>query len=108
MTLQLTTNAAQRIRDQLAARGKGVALRLGVKTTGCNGYSYVMDYADEIRPDDRVFEAHGSRVVVDTKSLELLAGSTLDYVREGLNQRFRVSNPRVKDQCGCGDSFSIS
>lgn len=108
MTLQLTTTAAQRIRDQLAVRGKGVGLRLGVKPTGCNGYSYVMDYADEVHADDQVFEAHGSKLVVDTESLGLLDGSTLDYVREGLNQRFRVNNPRVKDQCGCGDSFSLS
>lgn len=107
MQVQLTTSAAQRIRDQIGQRGKGVGLRLGVKAAGCSGYRYVMDYADVVGPDDEVFESEGSRVVVDRASLSMLNGSTLDFVREGLNQRFRVLNPQAQDQCGCGDSFSV-
>lgn len=107
MAIQLTQAAAQRIQDQLSKRGRGLGLRVGVKASGCSGYSYVIDYADEITPGDQVFEAHGARLVVDPKSLPILEGTTLDYQREGLNQMFRFLNPNAKDACGCGESFSI-
>lgn len=107
MTIQLTESAAQRIQHQLNKRGRGLGLRVGVKSSGCSGYSYIIDYADEIKPEDQVFEAHGARLVVDTKSLPLLAGTTLDFQREGLNQMFRFLNPNAKDACGCGESFSV-
>lgn len=107
MAIQLTESAAQRIQDQLSKRGRGLGLRVGVKTSGCSGYSYIIDYADKINPEDQVFEAHGARLVVDTKSLPLLEGTTLDFQREGLNQMFRFLNPNAKDACGCGESFSV-
>lgn len=107
MTIQLTESAAQRIQEQLDKRGHGLGLRVGVKASGCSGYSYVIDYADEIKPEDEVFEAHGARLVVDSQSLPLLDGTTLDFRREGLNQMFRFLNPNAKDACGCGESFSV-
>ena len=107
MAIALTEQAADRIREQLARRGKGLGLRVGVKTSGCSGYSYVIDYADEISKNDHVFEQNGAKVVVDSESLSFLEGTTLDYRREGLNQVFRFINPNVKDQCGCGESFSV-
>jgi iron-sulfur cluster assembly protein len=107
MAIQLTESAARRIQDQLDKRGRGLGLRVGVKASGCSGYSYVIDYADEIKPEDEVFEAHGARLVVDAKSLPILEGTTLDFQREGLNQMFRFLNPNAKDACGCGESFSI-
>jgi iron-sulfur cluster assembly protein len=107
MAIALTEQAASRIREQLARRGRGMGLRLGVKTSGCSGYSYVIDYADEINEGDQVFEQHGARVVIDPRSLPLLEGTTLDFRREGLNQVFRFINPNAKDQCGCGESFNV-
>jgi iron-sulfur cluster assembly protein len=107
MAIQLTEQAAARIREQLAKRGQGLGLRLGVKASGCSGYSYTIDYADQIAEEDRVFESHGARVVVDPRSLPVLDGTTLDFKREGLNQMFRFLNPNVKDECGCGESFSV-
>jgi iron-sulfur cluster assembly protein len=107
MAIQLTEAAAKRIQEQIGKRGRGLGLRVGVKPSGCSGYSYVIDYADEVRPDDQVFEAHGARLVVDAKSLPILAGSTLDFQREGLNQMFRFLNPNAKNACGCGESFSV-
>ena len=107
MAIQLTEQAAARIREQLAKRGQGLGLRLGVKASGCSGYSYTIDYADKISDEDKVFEAHGARVVVDPASMPVLDGTTLDFKREGLNQMFRFINPNVKDECGCGESFSV-
>ncbi len=107
MTIQLTESAARRIQQQLAERGKGLGLRVGVKESGCSGYSYVMDYADEVTAEDVVFEAYGAKVVVDPESLKMLDGSTLDFVREGLNRMFRFNNPNVADACGCGESFTL-
>lgn len=107
MTINLTEAAAQRIQDQLSKRGRGLGLRVGVKASGCSGYSYVIDYADEITSSDQVFEDHGVRLVVDTQSLPLLEGTTLDFQREGLNQMFRFLNPNAKDACGCGESFNV-
>lgn len=107
MAIELTEVAANRIKQQLAERGKGLGLRVGVKESGCSGYSYIMDYADDVRPDDAVFEGFGAKLVVDNDSLKMLDGATLDYPREGLNRMFRFKNPNVKDACGCGESFTV-
>jgi iron-sulfur cluster assembly protein len=107
MTIQLTESAAKQIQAQLARRGHGLGLRVGVKKVGCSGFAYTYDYADEVRAEDALFEAHGTKLVVDRKSLDFLAGSTLDYVREGLKQAYKFSNPNVDAMCGCGESFSV-
>lgn len=107
MTIALTEAAAARVRQQLAQRGKGIGLRVGIRKSGCSGFAYTMDYADEIGDTDEVVEAHGVKVVVDRKSLPYLDGSTLDFRREGLNQMFRFDNPNVTDECGCGESFAV-
>jgi iron-sulfur cluster assembly protein len=107
MAITLTDTAADRIKDFLAQRGKGVGLRLGVKTTGCSGMAYVMEYVDEIEDSDVVFEDRGVKVILNPKSLVYLDGTELDYAREGLNEGFRFNNPNVKDMCGCGESFNI-
>lgn len=107
MAIELTENAARQIRAQLAKRGRGIGLRVGVKNVGCSGYAYTFDYADEVRADDRVFQAHEATVVVDAKSLEFVDGATLDFVREGFKQVFRLLNPNVEATCGCGESFSV-
>jgi iron-sulfur cluster assembly protein len=107
MAIQLTENAARQIQKQLARRGRGIGLRVGVKDVGCSGFGYTYDYADEVRADDRLFEAHDAKVVVNAKSLEFLDGSTLDYVKEGLKQVFKFTNPNVDATCGCGESFSV-
>lgn len=102
-----TAAAAERIKNQLADRGQGLGLRIGVKEAGCNGWRYVMDYADEKQPEDTIIEAHGAKVVIDEKSLPLLRGTTLDFKQEGLNRMFRFSNPNAAASCGCGESFSL-
>ena len=107
MTIQLTESAANQIRAQLAKRGKGLGLRVGVKKTGCSGWAYTYDYADAVQCGDQVFEAHEAKLVVDGESLEFLEGSTVDYVREGLKQAFKVENPNVDATCGCGESFTV-
>jgi iron-sulfur cluster assembly protein len=107
MTIQLTESAARQIQAQLAKRGRGFGLRVGVKKVGCSGFAYTYDYADEVRAGDETFESHGTKVVVDAKSLDFLNGSTLDFVREGLKQAFKFDNPNVDAMCGCGESFSV-
>jgi iron-sulfur cluster assembly protein len=107
MSITLTDVAAQRVNAFLENRGKGIGLRLGVKTTGCSGMAYVMEFVDEILPEDTVFEDHGIKVVVDSKSLLYLDGTELDFAKEGLNEGFQFNNPNVKEQCGCGESFTI-
>lgn len=107
MAILLTENAAQQIKSQLAKRGKGLGLRVGVKKNGCSGWAYTYDYADAVKSEDRVFEAHDTKLVVDGKSLEVLDGSTLDFVKDGLKQVFKFSNPNVDATCGCGESFSV-
>ena len=107
MAILMTENAATQIQKQLAKRGRGIGLRVGVKDVGCSGFGYTYDYADEVRADDRLFEAHGAKVVADATSLEFLDGSTLDYVKEGLKQVFKFINPNVDATCGCGESFSV-
>jgi iron-sulfur cluster assembly protein len=107
MKILLTESAAKQIQRQLAQRGRGIGLRVGVKDVGCSGFGYTYDYADEVRAGDHTFEAHDARIVVDAKSLEFLDGSTLDYVKEGLKQVFKFTNPNVDATCGCGESFSV-
>jgi iron-sulfur cluster assembly protein len=107
MAIQLTESAARQIQTQLTKRGSGLGLRVGVKKVGCSGFAYTYDYADEVRAEDALFECHGTKVVVDRKSLDFLNGSTLDYVREGLKQAFKFENPNVDAMCGCGESFSV-
>jgi len=107
MAITLTEAAAGRVKEFLDSRGKGVGLRLGVRTTGCSGMAYVIEFVDAIEEDDVVFEDHGVKVVVSPKSLVYLDGTELDYAREGLNEGFQFNNPNVKDQCGCGESFNV-
>ncbi len=107
MKIELTEGAAKQIQRQLAQRGRGIGLRVGVKDVGCSGFGYIYDYADEVGAGDLTFEAHDAKIVVDAKSLETLDGSTLDYVKEGLKQVFKFTNPNVDATCGCGESFSI-
>ncbi len=107
MAITLTTAAAERVQNFLANRGTGVGLRLGVKTTGCSGMAYVLEFVDAVEPDDQVFESHGVKVVIDPKSLVYLDGTELDYGKEGLSEGFRFNNPNVKDTCGCGESFNV-
>jgi iron-sulfur cluster assembly protein len=107
MSISLTMAAAEHLKGFLAKRGKGGGLRLGVKTTGCSGLSYVVEIFDEIRPDDVVFEDHEVKVAVERKDLVFLDGTEIDYRQEGLNEGFRFKNPNEKATCGCGESFSV-
>lgn len=107
MTIQLTENAARQIQAQLAKRGHGIGLRIGVKKVGCSGFAYTYDYADEVKPGDERFEAHGTTVVVDRSNLAFMHGSTVDFVKEGLKQAFKIENPNVEATCGCGESVSF-
>ena len=107
MAIQLTESAAKQIQAQLAKRGRGLGLRVGVKKVGCSGFAYTYDYADEVGANDHLFESHGTKVVVDAKSLDFLNGSTLDFVKEGLKQAFKFENPNVDAMCGCGESFTV-
>lgn len=105
--LSITPAAAQQIRQVLDERGHGLGLRVSVKPSGCSGYSYVLDFADQAANEDVAFEEHGAKVYVAPDALSMLDGSEVDYVSEGLNRFFRFNNPNVKDQCGCGESFSV-
>ena len=107
MAVTLSPAAADRVRSFLAARGHGVGLRLGVKRTGCSGYAYVVNYAEDIGPGDTVFEDRGVKVVVDSGSLELVDGTVVDFVKHGLNEAFKFRNPKARAECGCGESFSV-
>ncbi len=107
MAVTLTENAAKQIRKQVAKRGKGLGLRIGVKKEGCSGFAYTFDYADEFRAGDQVFESWNANVVIDAASLPYLDGSCVDFVKEGLNDSFKVGNPHVDNTCGCGESFSV-
>lgn len=107
MAITLTEPAAERVKNFLANRGKGEGLRLGVRTSGCSGMAYVLEFADDISAEDQVFESHGVKVIVDPKSLTYLDGTEVDFSREGLNEGFKFNNPNVKDACGCGESFSV-
>jgi iron-sulfur cluster assembly protein len=107
MAISLTQAAADRVRNHLNTRGKGLGLRLAIKKTGCNGFAYVVNYADSVEDCDIVFENHGIKVVVDPQSLELIDGTVVDFVKEGLNEAFSFRNPNVSGECGCGESFSV-
>lgn len=107
MSVTLSTNAAKHVSDFMAKRGKGVGIRLGVKTSGCSGMAYRLEFVDETHDEDLIFESHGVKVVVDPQSLAYLDGTELDFVREGLNEGFKFNNPNVKDACGCGESFNV-
>jgi len=107
MAITLTDAAAGRVKDFIEKRGKGVGLRLGVRTSGCSGMAYVLEFADQIEDGDLVFEDHGVKVIVDPKSLVYIDGTELDFGKEGLNEGFKFNNPNVKDSCGCGESFNV-
>jgi iron-sulfur cluster assembly protein len=107
MAISVTENAARQIRNQLAKRGKGVGLRVGVKKVGCSGLAYTFDYADELQPGDQVFEAHDAKVVVNADTLTFLDCSRLDFVKDGFKQVFKFDNPNVDSTCGCGESFNL-
>ena len=107
MAISLTDTAAARVSNHLQARGKGIGLRLGVTRTGCSGYSYVINYADSIEADDVVFEDRGVKIVVDPEALQLIDGTEVDFVKNGLNEAFSFRNPNVTGECGCGESFNI-
>ena len=106
MSVTLSEPAARHVATFIAKRGKGVGIRLGVKTSGCSGMAYKLEFADALEPEDHVFESYGVKVLVDPKSLPYLEGTELDYTKEGLNEGFKFNNPNVKDQCGCGESFN--
>ncbi len=107
MGITLTEKAAQRVKAFLDNRGKGIGLRLGVKTSGCSGLAYVLEFVDVLNSEDQVFEQHGVNIIVDPKSLVYLNGIELDYVKEGLNEGFKYNNPNVKESCGCSESFHV-
>ncbi|MBU0915449.1 iron-sulfur cluster assembly protein IscA [Aquabacterium parvum] len=107
MAVTLTDNAARHIERSLNKRSKGVGLRLAVKTSGCSGLAYAIEFADEALPEDQVFDSHGLKLLVDARSLPFLDGTELDFVREGLNEGFKFHNPNAKANCGCGESFAV-
>ena len=107
MAVTITERAAKHVSNFLAKRGKGVGVRLGVRTSGCSGMAYKLEFVDAIDQDDLVFECNGVKVVVDPKSLPYIDGTELDFVRDGLNEGFKFHNPREKDRCGCGESFRV-
>jgi len=105
--ITVTDTAAKKIKANIEKRGKGIAIRIGVRTTGCSGLAYIMEYVDELTIDDILLSDNGAVIVVDPKSLPMVAGITVDYVRQGLNEGFEFINPLEKDRCGCGESFRI-
>ena len=107
MAISLTPAAADRVRNFLHARGQGIGLRLAVRKTGCSGFAYVINYADDVQPADVVFEDQGVKVFVDRDSLSLIDGTEIDFVKQGLNEAFKFRNPNVKGECGCGESFTV-
>ena len=107
MGVSLTESAAKHVAGQLASRGRGEGIRLGVTTSGCSGMAYVLEFVDEQSPDDQVFEDHGVKIFIDPKSLVYLEGTELDFVREGLNEGLQFRNPNVSAECGCGESFTV-
>lgn len=107
MTITLTVAAAEQIRSQIARRGKGLGLRVGVRNVGCSGFAYTYELVDDLDANDHLFEGHGARLAVDSKSLAVIDGSRFDFVSEGMNKAFRVDNPNVDSTCGCGESFNL-
>ena len=107
MTITLTEAAAEQIRSQIAKRGKGLGLRVGVRNVGCSGFAYTYELVDELQADDHLFEGHGARLAVDPRSLAFIDGSRFDFVSEGMSKAFKVDNPNVDSTCGCGESFNL-
>jgi iron-sulfur cluster assembly protein len=107
MAVTMTSAAAERVKSFLKNRGKGFGLRLGVKTTGCSGLAYVLEFVDQPNEDDEVFTIDDVNIVIDGKSLVYLDGTQLDFVKEGLNEGFKFTNPNAKGECGCGESFNV-
>lgn len=107
MAISMTEAAARHVQRSLDGRGRGVGIRLGVRTTGCSGLAYVLEFVDEVQPEDQVFENFGVNVIIDPKSLVYLDGTELDFVKEGLNEGFKFNNPNVRGECGCGESFNV-
>ena len=107
MAISMTSAAAERVGSFLQNRGKGVGLRVGVKTTGCSGLAYVLEFVDTLNDDDQVFEQDDLKLIVDAKSLVYIDGTQLDFVKEGLNEGFQFNNPNVNGECGCGESFTV-
>jgi iron-sulfur cluster assembly protein len=107
MSISVTSAAAKYIEKSLAKRGVGLGLRLGVKKSGCTGFSYVLDFVDDVSENDHIFESQGVKIIVDNDSLSYIEGTQVDFVREGLNESFKFNNPNVKNQCGCGSSFGV-
>lgn len=107
MGVSVTQAAADHIQRHLHNRGQGLGIRVGVRTTGCSGMAYVLEFVDETEPEDEVFEGHGVKVFVDPKSMVYLEGTELDFVKEGLNEGFQFNNPNVAGECGCGESFTV-
>ena len=107
MSITLTDKAARRVQQSILKRGSGIGLRLGVRTSGCSGLSYTMEFADTQQPDDQLFQSNGVTLLVDPRSLPYLMGTELDFVREGLNEGFKFHNPNSKAECGCGESFTV-
>jgi iron-sulfur cluster assembly protein len=107
MTVSMTERAAKHVAAYISKRGKGLGVRVGVRTSGCSGMAYKLEYADAANAEDEQFESHGIKIFVDPKSLSYIDGTELDFVREGLNQGFKFNNPRAKDSCGCGESFRV-
>ena len=107
MAITLTETAANRVRTFLENRGKGIGLRLGVKTSGCSGLAYVLEFVDALNDDDEVYDIDGVKIIIDAKSFIYLQGIELDFVKEGLNEGFQFNNPNAKGECGCGESFTV-
>lgn len=107
MAITISAAAAAHVEKQLAQRGSGLGIRLGVRTSGCSGMAYVLEYVDAAEAEDQIFEGHGAKVYIDPKSLSYLDGTELDFVKEGLNEGFKFNNPNVTGECGCGESFQV-
>ena len=107
MSITITKTAAEHAQKHITSRGKGIGLRLGVKTTGCSGLAYIIEFADKIENDDKVFEGNGIKLIINPKSYVYLKGTQLDFSKEGINEGFKFNNPNVKDTCGCGESFNV-
>ena len=107
MSINLTEVAAQRVKSFLQSRGKGIGLRIGIKTTGCSGMAYVLEFVDDVEEGDEVFETQGVKIIIDPKSMIYLDGTEVDFAKEGLNEGFQFRNPNAKDECGCGESFTV-
>jgi len=107
MAISLTQSAAAHVQSQLDSRGRGLGIRVGVKTTGCSGMAYVLEFVDELMDEDQVFEGFGVKIIVDPKSLLYIDGTQMDFVKEGLNEGFKFTNPNSAGECGCGESFTV-